>query len=119
MGKSNHDAERLTRDFENEYDLTHEKGIKNVLDRIHKLHEQRFFNQAIVDFLFDLKRAVKLAELTEAEKKALYWKYEREYSTKEVAEKLGTGKRNVQMLLKSGRQKIADVFFYWKGHGQY
>jgi DNA-directed RNA polymerase specialized sigma24 family protein len=119
MGKSNHDTERLTRDFENEYDLTHEKGIHNVLDRIHKLHEQRFFNQAIVDFLFDLQRAIKLAELTEAEKKALYWKYEREYSTKEIASKFEWAERKVQRKLKSGRQKIADVFFYWKGHGQY
>lgn len=118
MGKV-HDTERLTRDFDNENDLTHEKGIQSVLDKIHKLKEQRYSNQAIVDFLIDIKRAVVLAELTETERKALFLKYEREYSSKEIAEQLSWTVRKVERKLKKARKKIADVFFYWKGHGHY
>ncbi|MGG0793160.1 sigma factor-like helix-turn-helix DNA-binding protein [Brevibacillus laterosporus] len=116
MGACAVDIEKGHRNLSVRYALNDREGVHAILRDIHHLRASRFErgDYAACDVLIDLAEAIERAGLTDREREALYYVYERDMTAREAARIIGISDRRAGMLIDSGLGRVAAVFKWWK-----
>ncbi|SMO91973.1 ECF-type sigma factor [Melghirimyces algeriensis] len=121
MGAPRHDKEAAHRRYGNKYTLSSAEGVAKILRDLHNLRERRFHagDYAACDILLDLDNALEKANLTNRQKRVVFYVYEQGYSHVEAAELMGVGKAAVTNLLNGtphydgALERIAEIYRRW------
>jgi DNA-directed RNA polymerase specialized sigma24 family protein len=71
-----------------------------------------------VVLLVDLRKAIKLAQLTGRQSEALRLVYEEDLTQEEAGKRMGLDKPGVNNLLDRAIEGISEVYYYWSRHGE-
>lgn len=94
-------------------------GLRILLSDYHALIGRQYAGDydAIV-LLTDLRKAIELAKLTSRQRQALTLVYFEDLTQEEAGKRLGIAQKNVSEALDRALDNIADVYYYWSGHGE-
>lgn len=99
--------------------LNNPLGLRILLSDLHALRQRRFQGDtAASDILIDLDRAIEAAKLTDRQRSALRLVYEEDLTQEDAGRAMGLEKDAVNHLLSRALDSIADIYFYWSGHGE-
>ncbi|WP_254064248.1 sigma factor-like helix-turn-helix DNA-binding protein [Bacillus velezensis] len=68
--------------------------------------------------LIDIHKAIELAGLTDRQRQAIELVYFGELTQTEAGERMGVGQDAVSKLIDGATEKLADIYYYWAGHGE-
>lgn len=119
MGASTNKPDQHLR-YESAYpSLNNPAGLRILLSDYHALTQRRFAGDtAASDILIDLANAIELANLTTRQRQALDLVYGEDLTQAEAGERLGIAQKNVSEALERALDNIAEVYWYWSGHGE-
>ncbi|MCR8983071.1 RNA polymerase subunit sigma [Brevibacillus laterosporus] len=115
MGACAVDIEKGHRNLSVRYALNDRDGVHAILRDIHQLRSSRFErgDYAACDVLIDLAEAIERAGLTNREREALYYVYERELDTVETGKAMGISPQKAGLRVRNGLERIAKVYEIW------
>lgn len=91
-----------------------QKRFNETYNSIHALPYLREFamqgSMEAVATIIDLEDAIKKASLTEKQKAALYWFFDRDYSQREAAKIIGGTQQSIQQHIRTAIVKIAEHY---------
>ena len=96
------------------------ENLRILLSDYHALLNRQYQGDydAVV-LLADLETAISMAKLTERQSEALRLVYEEDLKLKVAGELMGgIAKQNVHSYVNTAIEKIAEVYYYWSGHGE-
>ncbi|WP_052363634.1 sigma factor-like helix-turn-helix DNA-binding protein [Geomicrobium sp. JCM 19037] len=73
---------------------------------------------AACDILIDLETAIARAQLSPRQAEALHYVYLRDLTLVDAGAKMGANYRRVHDFTEGAVRKIAEVYYYWSGHGE-
>ncbi|MFP3684245.1 sigma factor-like helix-turn-helix DNA-binding protein [Bacillus sp. SIMBA_026] len=79
---------------------------------------KRCGDYAAVEVLIDIHKAIELAGLTDRQRQAIELVYFGELTQTEAGERMGVGQDAVSKLIDGATEKLADIYYYWAGHGE-
>ncbi|WP_258958023.1 sigma factor-like helix-turn-helix DNA-binding protein [Bacillus velezensis] len=79
---------------------------------------KRCGDYAAVEVLIDIHKAIELAGLTDRQRQAIELVYFGELTQAEAGERMGIAKDAVSHLLNRASESLADIYYYWDGHGE-
>ncbi|MBW7977973.1 sigma factor-like helix-turn-helix DNA-binding protein [Bacillus velezensis] len=119
MGTVKVDLHRKDREFNASYALDNAEGVKLLLADYQKfVSRKRCGDYAAVEVLIDIHKAIELAGLTDRQRQAIELVYFGELTQAEAGERMGIGQDAVSKLIDSATEKLADIYYYWAGHGE-
>ncbi|WP_255317446.1 sigma factor-like helix-turn-helix DNA-binding protein [Bacillus licheniformis] len=68
--------------------------------------------------LLDLHNAIELADLTDRQREAIRLVYFEDLTQVEAGKRMGIAQQNVSDPIDRAAEKIADIYYYWAGHGE-
>ncbi|MCR8938777.1 sigma factor-like helix-turn-helix DNA-binding protein [Brevibacillus laterosporus] len=115
MGACAVDIEKGHRNLSVRYALNDRDGVHAILRDIHHLRSSRFErgDYAACDVLIDLAEAIERAGLTDREREALHYVYERDMTAREAARIMGINEPRAGTLIANGINRIVSVFSVW------
>lgn len=115
MGACAVDIEKGHRNLSVRYALNDRDGVHAILRDLHHLRSSRYErgDYAACDVLIDLAEAIERAGLTDREREALYYVYERELDTVETGQAMGVSKQRVGQLVGNGLDQVATIYEAW------
>ncbi|NMW10789.1 sigma factor-like helix-turn-helix DNA-binding protein [Bacillus velezensis] len=119
MGVTKIDLHRKDREFHAAYALDNAEGVKLLLADYQKfVSRKRCGDYAAVEVLIDIHKAIELAGLTDRQRQAIELVYFGELTQAETGERMGISRISVREYLEAASEKIADIYYYWAGHGE-
>nr|WP_025851591.1 sigma factor-like helix-turn-helix DNA-binding protein [Bacillus velezensis] len=119
MGTVKVDLHRKDREFNAAYALDNAEGVKLLLADYQKfVSRKRCGDYAAVEVLIDIHKAIELAGLTDRQRQAIELVYFGELTQTEAGERMGIAQKNVNEALDRASEKLADIYYYWAGHGE-
>ncbi len=119
MGTVKVDLHRKDREFNAAYALDNAEGVKLLLADYQKfVSRKRCGDYAAVEVLIDIHKALELAGLTDRQRQAIELVYFGELTQTEAGERMGIAQKNVNEALDRASEKLADIYYYWAGHGE-
>ncbi|NME91576.1 DUF134 domain-containing protein [Bacillus velezensis] len=119
MGTVKVDLHRKDREFHAAYALDNAEGVKLLLADYQKfVSRKRCGDYAAVEVLIDIHKAIELAGLTDRQRQAIELVYFGELTQAEAGERMGIAKDAVSHLLNRASESLADIYYYWAGHGE-
>lgn len=119
MGTVKIDLHRKDREFNAAYALDNAEGVKLLLADYQKfVSRKRCGDYAAVEVLIDIHKAIELAGLTDRQRQAIELVYFGELTQTEAGERMGIAQKNVNEALDRASEKLADIYYYWAGHGE-
>lgn len=119
MGTVKIDLHRKDREFNATYALDNAEGVKLLLADYQKfVSRKRCGDYAAVEVLIDIHKAIELAGLTDRQRQAIELVYFGELTQTEAGERMGIAQKNVNEALDRASEKLADIYYYWAGHGE-
>ncbi|MDL5023762.1 sigma factor-like helix-turn-helix DNA-binding protein [Bacillus velezensis] len=119
MGTVKVDLHRKDREFDSAYALDNAEGVKLLLTDYQKfVSRKRCGDYAAVEVLIDIHKAIELAGLTDRQRQAIELVYFGELTQAEAGERMGIAQKNVNEALDRASEKLADIYYYWAGHGE-
>lgn len=119
MGVTKIDLHRKDREFHAAYALDNTDGVKLLLADYQKfVSRKRCGDYAAVEVLLDIHKAIDLAGLTDRQRQAIELVYFGELTQTEAGERMGIAKDAVSHLLNRASESLADIYYYWAGHGE-
>ncbi|MBS0046382.1 DUF134 domain-containing protein [Bacillus velezensis] len=119
MGTVKVDLHRKDREFNAAYALDDAEGVKLLLADYQKfVSRKRCGDYAAVEVLIDIHKAIELAGLTDRQRQAIELVYFGELTQTEAGERMGIAQKNVNEALDRASEKLADIYYYWAGHGE-
>ena len=119
MGTVKVDLHRKDREFNAAYALDNAEGVKSLLAEYQKfVSRKRCGDYAAVEVLIDIHKAIELAGLTDRQRQAIELVYFGELTQTEAGERVGIAQKNVNEALDRASEKLADIYYYWAGHGE-
>ncbi|ATC49830.1 hypothetical protein CLI97_00493 [Bacillus velezensis] len=119
MGTVKIDLHRKDREFNAAYALDNAEGVKLLLTDYQKfVSRKRCGDYAAVEVLIDIHKAIELAGLTVRQRQAIELVYFGELTQTEAGERMGIAQKNVNEALDRASEKLADIYYYWAGHGE-
>ncbi|APH50426.1 RNA polymerase subunit sigma [Bacillus amyloliquefaciens] len=119
MGSVKIDLHRKDREFNAAYALDNAEGVKLLLTDYQKfVSRKRCGDYAAVEVLIDIHKAIELAGLTVRQRQAIELVYFGELTQTEAGERVGIAQKNVNEALDRASEKLADIYYYWAGHGE-
>ncbi|PAC78555.1 sigma factor-like helix-turn-helix DNA-binding protein [Bacillus velezensis] len=119
MGTVKVDLHRKDREFNAAYALDNAEGVKLLLADYQKfVSRKRCGDYAAVEVLIDIHKAIELAGLTDRQRQAIELVYFGELTQAEAGERVGIAQKNVNEALDRASEKLADIYYYWAGHGE-
>ncbi|ASS64309.1 hypothetical protein CHN56_03878 [Bacillus velezensis] len=119
MGTVKIDLHRKDREFNAAYALDDAEGVKLLLADYQKfVSRKRCGDYAAVEVLIDIHKAIELAGLTDRQRQAIELVYFGELTQTEAGERMGIAQKNVNEALDRASEKLADIYYYWAGHGE-
>lgn len=113
------DLHRKDREFEAAYALDNAEGVKTLLSDYPKfVSRKRLGEYEAAEVLLDLHNAIELADLTERQREAIRLVYFEDLTQVEAGKRMGIAKQNVEAYISNAARKIADIYYYWAGHGE-
>ncbi|WP_240390611.1 sigma factor-like helix-turn-helix DNA-binding protein [Bacillus sp. Y1] len=73
---------------------------------------------AASDILIDLATAIERAGLTDRQRQAIDLVYGQDLTQRDAGERMGLDKDGVSHLVSRALDSVAEVYFYWSGHGE-
>lgn len=70
------------------------------------------------EVLLDLHKAIELADLTDRQREAIRLVYFEDLTQVGAGKRMGVGKDSVNHLINRAAESIADIYYYWAGHGE-
>jgi predicted DNA-binding protein (UPF0251 family) len=119
IGTVKRDLHEKERQFDGTYRLNTAAGVKQLLGDYHAFQARQYLGdyEAVV-VLADLAEAVRLANLTQRQIEALNLVYEADLTQVEAGKRMGVHRVVVQEHVEKACEAIADVYYYWSGHGE-
>ncbi|AKD28990.1 RNA polymerase sigma factor sigK Sigma-K factor [Bacillus velezensis NJN-6] len=119
MGTVKVDLHRKDREFNAAYALDDAEGVKLLLADYQKfVSRKRCGDYAAMEVLIDIHKAIELACLTDRQRQAIELVYFGELTQTEAGERMGIAQKNVNEALDRASEKLADIYYYWAGHGE-
>ncbi|TXK24535.1 DUF134 domain-containing protein [Bacillus amyloliquefaciens] len=119
MGKVKADLHRKEREFDAAYALDNAEGVKLLLADYQKfVSRKRCGDYVAVEVLIDIHKAIELAGLTDRQRQAIELVYFGELTQAEAGERMGISQVSVREYVETASEKIADIYYYWAGHGE-
>ncbi|MEK4631441.1 sigma factor-like helix-turn-helix DNA-binding protein [Bacillus sp. EU55] len=119
MGVTKIDLHRKDREFHDAYALDNAEGVKLLLSDYQKfVSRKRCGDYAAVEVLIDIHKAIELAGLTDRQRQAVELVYFEELTQAEAGKRMGIAKDAVSHLLNRASESLADIYYYWAGHGE-
>ncbi|GJI62639.1 sigma factor-like helix-turn-helix DNA-binding protein [Bacillus velezensis] len=119
MGSVKIDLHRKDREFNAAYALDDAEGVKLLLADYQKfVSRKRCGDYAAVEVLIDIHKAIDLAGLTDRQRQAIELVYFGELTQTEAGERMYISREAVKLYLLKATEKIADIYYYWAGHGE-
>ncbi|QGJ65959.1 RNA polymerase subunit sigma [Bacillus velezensis] len=119
MGTVKIDLHRKDREFNAAYALSNAEGVKLLLADYQKfVSRKRCGDYAAVEVLIDIHKAIELAGLTDRQRQAIELVYFGELTQAEAGERMYISREAVKLYLLKATEKIADIYYYWAGHGE-
>lgn len=119
MGTVKIDLHRKDREFNAAYALDNAEGVKLLLADYQKfVSRKRCGDYAAVEVLIDIHKAIDLAGLTDRQRQAIELVYFGELTQAEAGGRMGVGQDAVSKLIDGATEKLADIYYYWAGHGE-
>lgn len=119
MGVSKYDKEAGDRTYSARYALDSAAGVRQLLSEYHALHSRQFQGDtAATDLLIDMTTAVDRAGLTDRQREALRLIFVEDLTQKAAGERMGVSQPALSMNIDSALEKIAEIYYYWAGHGE-
>lgn len=103
------------------YQLTTQFGVNNLFRDIHDLREKRFVGtdtSFLSCVLLDFERILERTPLTEKQREALYYHYEKDLTQKEVAEIMNITQQGVSKHIDNAIAKIVVFAKEEENHGK-
>lgn len=119
MGAVKRDMHAGERRLSERYALDSATGVRLLLSEYHSLQERQY--QGDVDaiiLLADLETAISLAGLTDRQRQALNLVYVEDLTQAKAGEAMGIGRQAVLGHVEEAVNKIAEIYYYWSGHGK-
>jgi hypothetical protein len=112
MGVISYDINASARRLETTFPLHTEEGVRLFLDKLMNLEQLKYTtgDYDVVIWLADFYEALYYSNLSDKEKKVLYFLYFEGYRQKEVVDLMGIKKNTVNTLLKRACTKLATYF---------
>ena len=119
MGAVKVDLQAGERRLAERYALDSPTGVRLLLSEYHALVGRQFQGDydAVV-LLTDLATAIDQAGLTDRQRQALNLVYVEDLTQAKAGEAMGIGQQNVDNYIDNAIDKIAEIYFYWAGHGE-
>ncbi|KKB72053.1 MULTISPECIES: sigma factor-like helix-turn-helix DNA-binding protein [unclassified Bacillus (in: firmicutes)] len=119
IGKVKIDLHRKDREFETTYALDNAEGVKTLLSDYPKfVSRKRLGEYEAAEVLLDLHNAIELAYLTDRQREAIRLVYFEDLTQVEAGKRMGIGQDAVFKHIDAAADKIADIYYYWAGHGE-
>lgn len=119
MGTVKVDLHQKDREFNAAYALDNAEGVKLLLADYQKfVSRKRCGDYAAVEVLIDIHKAIELAGLTDRQRQAIELVYFGELTQAEAGERMYISREAVKLYLLKATEKIADIYYYWAGHGE-
>ncbi|AZV88373.1 RNA polymerase sigma factor sigK Sigma-K factor [Bacillus amyloliquefaciens] len=119
MGVTKIDLHRKDREFHDAYALDNAEGVKLLLADYQKfVSRKRCGDYAAVEVLIDIHKAIELAGLTDRQRQAIELVYFGELTQAEAGERIGIAQNTLSETIDRAAEKIADIYYYWAGHGE-
>ncbi|AWM47469.1 sigma factor-like helix-turn-helix DNA-binding protein [Bacillus amyloliquefaciens] len=119
MGTVKVDLHGKDREFNAAYALDDAEGVKLLLADYQKfVSRKRCGDYAAVEVLIDIHKAIELAGLTDRQRQAIELVYFGELTQAEAGERIGIAQNTLSETIDRAAEKIADIYYYWAGHGE-
>ncbi|WP_261381700.1 sigma factor-like helix-turn-helix DNA-binding protein [Bacillus licheniformis] len=119
IGKVKIDLHRKDREFEAAYALDNAEGVKTLLSDYPKfVSRKRLGEYEAAEVLLDLQNAIDLADLTDRQREAIRLVYFEDLTQVEAGKRMRVGKDSINHLINRAADSIADIYYYWAGHGE-
>ncbi|MGF9973585.1 sigma factor-like helix-turn-helix DNA-binding protein [Bacillus velezensis] len=119
MGVTKIDLHRKDREFHAAYALDNAEGVKLLFADYQKfVSRKRCGDYAAVEVLIDIHKAIELAGLTDRQRQAIELVYFGELTQAEAGERIGIAQNTLSETIDRAAEKIADIYYYWAGHGE-
>jgi DNA-directed RNA polymerase specialized sigma24 family protein len=112
MGVVSYDINASNRRLETTFPLHTEEGVRLFLEKLMNLEQLKYYaaDFDVVIWLADFYEALLTSNLSDTEKKVIYFLYFEGYRQKELVELLGIKKNTVNTLLKRASVKLANHY---------
>ncbi|WP_232517659.1 sigma factor-like helix-turn-helix DNA-binding protein [Bacillus glycinifermentans] len=119
IGSVKIDLHRKGREFEATYALDNAEGVKTLLSDYPKfVSRKRLGEYEAAEVLLDLHKAIELADLTDRQREAIRLVYFEDLTQVEAGKRMRVGKDSINHLINRAADSIADIYYYWAGHGE-
>ncbi|MCP6682977.1 sigma factor-like helix-turn-helix DNA-binding protein [Bacillus nakamurai] len=119
MGTVKIDLHRKDREFNAAYALDNAEGVKLLLTDYQKfVSRKRCGDYEAVEVLIDIHKAIELAGLADRQRQAIELVYFGELTQAEAGQRMGITQQKVEAYASKAAEKIADIYYYWAGHGE-
>lgn len=120
MGAVKRDMHAGERRLAERYALDNPSGVRLLLSEYHALQERQYQGDTdAIILLADLSTAINTAGLTDRQRQALTLVYVEDLTQAKAGEVMGgLAKQNVDNYIDNAIDKIAEIYFYWAGHGE-
>lgn len=119
MGAVKRDMHAGERRLSERYALDNPSGVRLLLSEYHALQERQYQGDTdAIILLADLSTAINTAGLTDRQRQALNLVYVEDLTQAKAGEILGIAQKNVSEAVDRAVEAIAEVYYYWAGHGE-
>ncbi|MBA9027539.1 sigma factor-like helix-turn-helix DNA-binding protein [Peribacillus huizhouensis] len=119
MGAVKYDIHAGDRRLSERYALDNPEGVRLLLGDYHALLGRQYQGDySAVDILTDLAAAIERAGLTVRQRQALRLVYEEDLTQKDAGASMGVSQQAIDIYVDNAIEKIAEIFYYWAGHGE-
>lgn len=121
MGASSkYDKQAGDRRYESQYPaLNSAAGLRILLSDYHALKIRQYsgdYDATVI--LADLATAIEAAKLTVRQREALRLVYEEDLTQEDAGRAMGVGQDVVSYHIDRALEAVAEIYFYWSGHGE-
>jgi RNA polymerase sigma factor (sigma-70 family) len=99
--------------------LNNPAGLRILLSDYHALQERQYagdYDATVI--LVDLATAIDKASLTGRQAEALRLVYEEDLTQEEAGRRMKISQQAVEQHVSKAVEAIADIYYYWSGHGE-
>ena len=101
------------------YALDSAVGVRLLLSEYHALQERQYQGDTdAIILLADLSTAINTAGLTDRQRQALTLVYVEDLTQAKAGEAMGVSQQAVDNYLNTAVEKIAEIYYFWAGHGE-
>lgn len=119
MGAVKRDMHAGERRLSERYALDNPSGVRLLLSEYHALQERQYQGDTdAIILLADLETAISTAGLTDRQRQALDLVYVEDLTQAKAGEAMGIGQDVVSYHVDNAIEAIAEVYYYWCGHGE-